>query len=217
MTKEDCINAIAAALPQAYQPNAQAMATGLLERAVLKLGRKSGAWNSEAVSFNLTSGKSVYEIGSDILGQYTDPVALRDLWRSDTEDWPIPIYDVMEFNKYARGSETTGEPRIATIHSSDNKLEIYPIPDASYEVWGYIQREIKGFNDIPEKFHDVLIDEAIAILDPRLAVVRANEGLKELAGTSPTKWEGNTIPISRNLGVPDGNVEPRSWDLRGDR
>ena len=217
MTYNDCVSAIAAAVPERYAANATAMATGLLNKAVLKVGRTPGAnWNSEGVTFTLTSGTSNYKIGDTILGQYADPVSLQNLWRTDTRDDEIDIVSLGDFNACARGSTTTGPPEIATLHSSDETLEFYPIPDSGYTIWGLIQKEITKFEDIPDRYHDVLVDEAIASLDPRYAAMRAKEGLQEIADASLTRWDGDHIPITRHLGDVGGSVGSDSSNLRGD-
>jgi hypothetical protein len=216
VTEQEAITAITIAVPANMQANADTIAKVLLKKAILKVGRTPGqSWNSDAVTVSLTSGQSTYRVGVDVLGTYADFVNMQFLWRTDTQGGDIPILAVEEFNNYARGSTSSGAPQIATLHSSDETLEIWPIPDAAYSLWGYAQKKIVNFDEIPENLHDVLIDVAIDSFNPITSGVRAREGIKDVKSQSLTRWDGNTIAISRHLGG-GGRTKPDSHNLRGD-
>jgi len=204
-------------LPNVTDANAEVIARGLILKAVLKVGRMNGVdWNKEAVSFNLTSGQSVYKCGIDILSAYSRIKNLQYLWRTDTQDSPIRIVNLQEFNAYRRGATGTGKPELATLHSADETLEVWRTPDTTYAVWGYVQKRIVDLKDIPDIYYDVVIDVAVSSLDPRNAVVFAQLGLDEMRKDSLTIWEGNSIPLGRHLGEDYAGTHGDSYNLRGD-
>ena len=202
-------------VPEPHQANADAIADVYAKKAVLKLGRTKGVhWNRKAVPFTLTSGTSSYVIGADILTDFANLKNVQFLWRTDTQKEGIPVLPVQEFNKYARGSTTTGQPQIATVHSDNLTFEVWPSPDSDYSMWVYIRKNIQNFADIPAEYHDVLIDTAVAMLrDPKAF---AAAGIKEMQEDSVNAWSGNTVPILRHVGDVDGGVEADSQNLRGD-
>jgi hypothetical protein len=220
MTEPEVLEAIKIHVPAASSSNADVVANSLLKMAVLRVGRTPGVeWNRLHVDLTLASGTSSYVIGKTILqdGSFEDLKGLQYLWRTDTTGFPIPIVKIQEFNKYgARGSSTTGPPVVATLHSMDETIEFFPSPDASYVLWGYAQLRITKFDDIPEDFHDVLVNYAIASLDRKSALAMANAGLEDAKGDSLTKWEGNVIPISRSVGSSGRGKRADSHNLRGD-
>jgi hypothetical protein len=215
VTEQEILEAIKIAFP-AGSSNADVVAKSLLKKAILKLGRTPAqAWNSTSKTFALQANKGSYQVGLDILGGYEDFVNMQELWCNDARDNPIPIVTLDEFNSYARGGTSTGRPTMATLHSDEEILEFYPIPDSAYSIWGYIQKAIENLADIPDTYHDVLIDLAIDSLNVQTAGIRAREGTKEIKGQSLTRWDGNTFRISRHLGG-GGTNKPDSHNLRGD-
>ena len=215
MTKAEVQKAIALSVPEKFQANADAIADVYMKKAILKLGRTKGVhWNQKDVTFTLTSGKSSYNLGSDILSDYGDLKNLKFLWRTDTQRPGIPVLPVQEFNKTARGSTQTGQPQIATVHSDNLTFEVWPAPDSAYTMWVYIRKNIQNFKDIPSEYHDVLIDTAVASLrDPKAF---AADGIREMREDSVLAWDGNTVPIDRHLGKGAGAAGPDSQNLRGD-
>jgi hypothetical protein len=196
--------------------NAEEVAGGLKNKAVLKVGRTPGvAWNRQHVTFNLQSGKSSYDCGVDILSD-EKPAGLQYLWHTDTPSAPIRVIPVQAFNAYARGSSSSGRPEIATLHSDTKTLEVWRSPDAAYTIWGYLKKKIVNFSDIPAEYHDVVVDVAIASLDPANALRFATEGLEDARNDSLTPWDGSVVAIERHLGDSDAAIQPDSYNLRGD-
>lgn len=221
MTEDQVKQAIALAVPSDRSADRHVIAEAYMKKAVLKMGRVKGAsWTHTDVTFTLTSGQSEYHLGEDILSDYPDAKNLQALWRTDTQDSPIPILTPAEFSRYARGSTTTGSPKIATLHSDDEKLEVYPIPDSAYPLWGYIRKNIQNFEDVPAEYHDVLIDYAVvsmkAAFDPNVAVGLATAGLKEATQDSLREWTGTTIPLMRHLGKTGSSTKADSSNLVAD-
>lgn len=217
MNEDEVLDAIKLHIPATHSANAEKIAESLLKKAILKVGRTPSVnWNRTEVTFSLESGTARYELGSDLLVDYEDLKNMQFLWRTDTPGEPIPIVSVNEFNKYARGSSSSGAPIIATLHSEDKILEIYPSPNSAYPLWGYAQRQITNFQDIPEEYHDVLIDYAVASMRGENALVMAAEGLKDAQGDALTQWDGNTVPIIRHVGGRRQGRGADSYNLRGD-
>jgi hypothetical protein len=221
MKEVDVISAIKGGvlrqIPALQDPNAEVVSKGLMLKAIIKVGRMPGVdWNREGVTFNFTSGKSSYQCGADILQEFSRIKNLQCIWLTGSIDSPVNVVTLQEFNTYARGSTSTGKPKIATIHSHNETLEVWPVPDATYAAWGYVQKRILKLEDVPEYYHDVVIDVAIASLDPRNAIEFAKSGLKDMRDDTLTPWEGSTIPLGRHIGVEYGVTGADSSNLRGD-
>lgn len=201
MTEPDILDAISIAIP-ANRANAEKIARSYLKKSILKLGRMSGvSWNRKVITFTLISGQQEYKAGVDSI---PDLRGMGTIFRTDTPSNPIPIVDVQEFSRSARGSSTSGTPILATLHSDSTTFEIYPIPAGNYPMWGYIKKKIVNLSDIPEEYHDILIDYAIASIgaseDKRVAVAFAKAGLDDMRDEALTIWEENVVPIGRHLG-----------------
>ena len=217
MTEQELVDAIKVGMPPTVpEASRDETAKAMLKKAILKAGRsRSRSWNKEDVTFSLTANKSSYQIGVDILASFADLKKMQYLFRADVLDNPIPIVPVLEFSKYARGSTTVGAPQKATLHSSDETLEIWPIPADAYTMWGYVQKKIENLEDVPSEYHDVLIDLAVASMQARNAKQLANEGMEAINGDSLTEWDDNVIPISRHMGIPEDANDTWSGNLRG--
>jgi len=219
MTESECITAIRLAVPS-DRSDADAIAKVFLQKAVKRLGRlRDVGWNRSDESFSLTGGQSVYNIGSDVLTNM-EVNGVQVLWRTDGQYDPIEIVDVQEFNKHARGSTSTGNPVLATVYSDEEKLEVWPTPNASMTVWAYVRKGVSKFEDIPDDYHDVLIDYAVASVqaasNPKAAIEFARAGLQDVKEDSMTTWTGNTIPVSRHIGHVGSGSRATSYNLRGD-
>lgn len=220
MIENDVIKAIALAI-KGDTTNREEVAGVYLKKAILRLGRMDDVgFNMDMVTFNLVAGQKTYDIGVDILEDYDKIWNIKELHRTDESRYRVPIVGFEDFFDYASGNDDTGEPQIATIHSSDSILEFYPIPDSAYPMRAYVRKRINNFADIPVSFHDVLIDLAIesiaSLSDAGVAVKRAEDGVNEIKGESLTKWTGNKIILARHLGdntSSSGRVD--SGNLRG--
>ena len=149
---------------------------------------------------------------------FTGFAKMRYLWRTDVKGQPITIVGLEEFNRVARGGTGSGVPTVATIHSHDAMLEFYPIPNSNYSVGAYLKKKITGLEDIPDQFHDVVVDYGIvsiqATKDAAVAVEMLKQGIKDLLNSSMIGWAGDTIPISRHLGADGGRATSDSQNLR---
>lgn len=153
-------------------------------------------WNKKRVTITLTAGVSEYQIGVDILTDYTNCKGIVELWHTDTARYPIALRAVSQFNRYARGETTTGRPFIGTIRGNDKILEVYYIPDANYTIWAYI-RFILNFNDIPLEENEIIAWAGLMAVAPGTsggyakAVAMYSRCLSEIAVDSPLLWDGN--------------------------
>lgn len=217
MTEPEILTGIKLGLKGIPTADADEIARVYMKKSILRVGRINGVtWNKEAIEFTLTSGQQKYVMGVDI----PNLRGIGTLFRTDTQTNPIPVVDVNEFGRSARGSSTTGKPILATIHSDSVTLEFYPIPSGNYTIWGYIKKKIVNLADIPEEFHDVIIDYAIASIgaseDKSVAVAFARAGLDDLKDETLTVWDENVIPLGRHLVEPSSIwQDPDSGNLRG--
>ena len=170
------------------------------------------------MTFDLTSGKGSYKIGSEILSKYVGIKKVQHLWHNDRNIAPIEIVGLDEFQRNTSGMSNSGLPIIATVHSSSPILEVYPVPDSNYSVSCYVKRKISKFSDIDDYYHDVIVDYALlsvaAVKDPSVSIRLAKEGLDDLKYDSIIGWIGDNIPISRHLGTGYGRGND-SGNLRG--
>jgi hypothetical protein len=217
MSEADALAAIQLHIPARHSTNATVIAKSLLKKAVLKVGRTPSVhWNRTEVTFDLTSGQSRYELGHEILADIKTLKNVQYLWCTDTPGDPVPIVSVNEFNAYARGSSASSRPQIATLHSKEKILEVWPSPNSDYAMWGYAQNRITNFKDIPDEYHDVVIDYAVASMRAENALTMAAGGLEDAKGDAQAQWDGSTIPISRHVGRTSGRARADSHNLRGD-
>ena len=221
MTFNDAVEAIKPAVPTSASANAEVIATAHLNKSVLKVGRMWGvSFNEKAKTFNLTAGQSSYRVGADILTDFSDLMSIGSLWLTDRTGWECPVVPVQQFNNSARGSTSTGRPTLATIHSDTVQLEVWPTPDSAYEVWAMARKGITEFMDIPDRYHDTVIDDALASLaalrDPKVSIELASVGIDDIRNDKLTSWDGNTFPIERHIAGRLVGGKPDSSNLTGD-
>ena len=220
MTENDVKRFLEASVPS-DRTNKVEIAKIALATAISKLGRMPDVdWNRDQVNITLTAGDGDYILNVEMLGDYPSIWNIEELWHTDSQGKPVKVVGLSEFNTYKRGSTTTGRPTIATIHSSEPKIEFYPTPDSAYELWGYVQKSIVNFSEVPDIYHDVLISvgqEFIrSITDTNMASKLAEQGMNEIEEQSKTKWTGNTIDIARHLGRSGTGSGRDSYNLSGD-
>lgn len=179
-------------------------------------------WNKITDTFDLTSSKGEYVVGSDILSNHTDIKGIIELWRTDQQSSQVKILSVQEFNAYRRGYTTPGAPTFATLRDNKDReleLEIYPIPNDNYTLWAYLRTPLE-VGDIPDDYQDIILWKAIMIanLDNSSYYLKAKEMYLEIIDSlrreSYTRWEGTRInpdfPIGGSYsssGRPDsGNI-----------
>jgi len=218
MTKDDVLNALLLAIPK-DRDNAKGIAEGHLKKAILKVGRMKGVdFNRDIQTFTLTANQKEYIIGRDVLNGVGGVWDIDELYLIDEERWPVNVVGIGDFDSYARGSDSTGKPQIATVHSSTAILEVWPTPDSAYNMKALVRKQIENFDDIPSGYHDVLVDYGIASIvaagNPAVAVSFARDGLADVQADSRTSWEGNTILVARHLGDTGGSTRVDSGNLR---
>lgn len=203
----------------ADKSNALDVAESHLLKAITKLSRMNNVnFNREWVTFTLTAGKSSYKIGSDVLSEYMDIKKIQHIWHNDRSIEPIKVLGIDEYKSNCSGLSSTGVPVIATVHSSDPILEVYPVPDSNYSVSCYVKRKINKFEDIDSAYHDVVVDYALlsvsATKDPNVAIRLFEEGIDDLKYDSMVGWIGNNIPVSRHMGIQTDRANSDSGNLR---
>lgn len=220
MTESDVLAAISVAVPK-DRPQAESLAKGHLAKAVLKIGRdRQIDFNRSVETFTLTSGTSAYKFGVDILKDIGDVIEVADLYNTDVPNWQVLIIGTDDFAESARGSTTTGRPTIATLHSTKTgtKIEFWPEPDAAYNMKGDIRVALKDFRDIPDMYHDTLIDYAIASINASIsqetALAMASSTIQDLRKDSRTGWSGGKILLDRHIADVSGSAKCDSGNLR---
>jgi len=200
----------------------------VIKKSIHKIGRRTDvSFNRHIVSFNLSSGEQDYEIGKDILTdtKYAKTWNMQDLWRTDVEGWPIPIYGYDQYQFYAAGSATSGAPYVATLHSKPIILSVYPIPDSNYPVKAQVRVLIDLLRSIPEMYHDIVASYAAAFAkiiveagkdgDGGLSIMKmSDEDMDELKLDGATGWSGGVIQVERPLDGYDKVVGYDSRNLR---
>ena len=223
MTDTEALDYIKMAVPATDAASRDTIAKRCLKKAVIKYGRMKGtSWNSTAETITLTANDNIYDVGRDLL---TDPSGwtILEMWATDRQGWQIHVVSLDDFNEYSRGSTTTGRPIYATVHSDERILEFYPIPDSAYQVWTYFRKVVNNLEDIPEIYHDAVIDYAVlcvkALYDNNIAVQLASSSFKDVSEDSLVMWEGNTIKLVNNATTypkTGGAFRSDSQNLRGE-
>jgi len=218
LTEPGIIAAIGLSVPTADAADKDAIALAFMNAAILRVGRIPGAdFNRTFAPITLTVDKSSYVLGQDILSG-VNAWSVEEMWRTDVDGWPVEIIGFDDFNDLVRGNTTTGAPRIATIHSEPAVLEVHPVPDSAYTCKAYVSRSITKLANIPGHYHDVILTTAQAMLkaiaDPQVALMLAQEGIKDMKGDSRTGWTGSRIKVARGLDQGDGTSRRDSGNLR---
>ena len=221
MTESEIRQLITLAVPKERQ-DGDVIAGLALKKALTKIGKMDGVnFNRQQVTFTLTAAQDEYVLGSDILAGLRGVWGFANLYRTDTPGWDIEFVGNEDFDRYDKGSTLTGPPVIATLYFKKNikTLQFWPKPDAAYPIEGKAKIEVTNLEDIPDIYHDAVVDEAVdtivALVNATRAAQKAQESAKELRRGSLTKWNGNTIPLERNLGENGNGARTDSKNLRG--
>ena len=179
-------------------------------------------WNKEGATFTLTSGTGSYNLGESILSDYEDIRGITQLWYTDVQNHPIRLLSPSQFNSYGRGSTSTGRPTIATIHGRKKTLDLYPIPDSAYPVWGMLRFPL-DVNDIPDEYKKillwfgVLISSKMGTTSYEKAERMLNRIMESLKVDGLMSWDGSRIQpeyIVGNFGGSAGNADSGNfWGL----
>lgn len=220
MTTEQAIDIIKLSLTGIDSASADKVAASLLNYGLVKVARKRGVdFNREYATFTLSSGKSSYILGQELFSANPNVWNLQEMYHTDIAGRPIFVLGLVDFNDRARGSNTTGRPVIATVHSNPRTLEVFPEPDKDYTVKGYVSKTIDSLDDIPDIYHDVPIDFASlaikAATDASVAAMLLKEGLADLMADAGAHWSGGKILVERPLGIEDGGKFADSSNITG--
>lgn len=215
MTKSQAEKLVALSLPS-DSAGSEDVAGILIDMAVVVAGRRRGLnFNRERVGFSLTSGKATYELGKDILTDYSKIKNIQEMWLTGTVGWEVEIVGLDRFNYLTSGGSTSGKPYVGTVYVKDDipVLEVYPSPSDNYAVKALIKKNLTKFEDVPEEHRDVVINIAIttgkSLADPKLSLELLKEGLRDIEIDSLTAWRGTTIRVERPL---DAGTSVRSAD-----
>jgi len=211
MTEDQAVMMVKAAFP-AEHPNVDNLARAFLAKAVLKIARQQGVeFTKRWEPFSLTTGKSIYIIGRDILSKFPSLSSMQDLYRTDVSGWQIDIMSVGRYSAESSGLTNSGPPRIATIHSEPPILEVYPIPDSDYPVRAKIRGKISAFDDVPSEYRDIVTDQAVvfvrAMQDAGVLMRLTAENIEEIRADGPLIWTGDSIGFE-SIGHKGGDLPP---------
>jgi len=225
MTKENIVQMVMLNLEKKGD-DARAVAEQAVELAIASIGKIDYVpWNKIQKNITLTSGQSIYVIGTDILDDVNEFRGILELWRTDEQGLAVSIYSTDKFNGYKRGSTDTGAPYMATIYIGDDnekRLEIYYTPDDAYVLWGKISVSLE-FDMIDDDYKDLVAYEAMKIANPagsgfyEKGVMESDKIKDAIKSVSFIKWQGsNFIPTylfgeDSVSGIPD---RKNYWGLR---
>jgi len=185
----------------------EAVADEFANLAARKVGRANGVdFNRVWAEFTLPSGKKTVDLGRDIGGNYGEIWNVQEMWRTDVQRWPIRVVALDEFNSVARGGTATGYPKIATVYGKAGArvLEVYPQPTDDVTVGALFKLSVKGVDDVPDRYDDVIMSTAITLFngtrDPNVAFKMARDGMKEIQADRGTTWTGSAISSRENFG-----------------
>jgi hypothetical protein len=223
MDSAQLISMVTLALPAGVSSGDRTpMATNYLNLAIGRVGRLPDVdFNKFMVPITLKTGVSEYQIGVDILQQDNKTGAIQELWHTDQQCPPIRVLNPDTFNDFAAGGRQTGRPSIATIHSNNKKMMVYPIPDKDYVVKIYYQMMVDTIGMIPTQYADVLYAVAITLINsatnPVVAAQQATLGLREVQNGSIRQWSGSSVEPTRIIqGNGPGSKRSTSYNLTGE-
>lgn len=179
------------------------IADGVLTAAVLKVGKTQAvAFNREMVTFTLTANDSSYPLG-DLFDKYPAVWNLQYLFLTNSPGYKVFVVDPDEFGHFARGSATAGKPQYATLHSKKITMEFWPIPDSNYNFTGYAKENLKKLSQIPETYHDQVLNEGLrvvhAMLSGGMADRLATEGKTDMQSDGSTGSAPTIVRSDRHL------------------
>jgi hypothetical protein len=207
MTETQAINIIKLSLGGVA--DADNIAKSVLQYALTKASRLRGSdFNREYKAATLVSGTQNYTLAT-LFGSQSNVWNIQEMWCTDTTNAAVTIIGLDDFNDRAAGGSSSGRPTIGTLHSKTRELRLYPIPDSNYPIEAYVTAKIAKLSDVPDVYHDVIIDMAglavKAISDPNVQMALVKEGLKDLMIDSGGGWTGSKIlhptPLSRGQRV----------------
>lgn len=184
--------------------NHEVIADRVLSAAVLKIGRTQAvAFNREMVTFTLTANDGEYPLG-DLFDQYPAVWNLQYLFLTDSPGVKCHVVDPGEFGAYARGSTQTGKPKYCTLHSKKLTLEFWPKPDSAYNFTCYAKENLSKLNQIPDTYHDQVLNEGLriihAITNASMANKLALEGQEDLQEDAAASSAPTIARSGRHLG-----------------
>jgi hypothetical protein len=219
MTENDILTYLRASVPSDISSNADAIARIALGKALIKIGRMPNVdWNRRQENITLTSGTSKYKVGVDILNT-EDGWNIQEMWCTDTTGFEVEMKTLDDFNDYKRGNTGTGRPIMAAYYGESRTIEFYPTPDSAYELWVYFRKEVKSLSEVPDVYHDAIIDYAMlcikALRNSDIAFKLASDSFKEIQDDALLIWRGNVAKLDINMGQQGGRKYHDSGNLRG--
>ena len=223
MTKQEAIEFLQLGVPSSDAGNKSVIANRCLQKAIHKFGRMKGVdWNVKAETVTLTSGRGLYDVGKNLLGDSDEGWGISEIWMTDQPGNPIYLVSLDDFNECKRGTTDSGRPVFACMYSDERKLEFYPTPASAYSIWVLYRKDIKNFEQIPSIYHDALLDYGLlclkALYSSDVAMQLAGASFKEVQEDSLIIWHGNTIRMRNNMtSYPNsgGGKQYDSQNLRG--
>ena len=157
-------------------------------------------WNRQFVDFNLTNGTGTY-LFTDLWPDYTVKGMEPRIYLVGQSGY-IDVIDYEQFNTETKyRSTTSGTPQIATAHSKEGQIDIWPVPNDDYSCTAMLYVKVTGIDELDD-YDDLVIDRAVMLGATKetpieiyqAAVMSWNEGKQEIIKrTGYTVWTGNQI------------------------
>lgn len=220
MTDNEAVSFLEVAVPK-DATNAKVVAQAALRKAVLKFGRMPNVdWNREQETVTLASGTGSYRVGVDILTNYKQGWNIQEIWGTESQGQEIKMKSLDVFNDYKRGNDSTGTPIFAALYGKSKTLEFFPTPSSNFEIWVYLRQEVKQLSDIPDIYHDAVLDYGLlciqALSNANVALALASGSFKDVEGDALLIWRGNVAGLDINMGRVSSVKNNDSQNLRGD-
>lgn len=221
MTENEIVEAVRLGISVGDKTASDVQAKAFVSMAVANIGKMTGVdFNRKTVTFSLTASTQSYIVGKDILTAHNNIVNIQDLFRTDTEGWPIKIVSVEDFNIYTKGGSSSGAPEVATIDRdipNELVLRVYPIPDSAYPCSCTVRVAVSNLQDIPDRFHPAIYAEAVNLFNvstnPSVALQLANQNKQDIRADGYSGYDGGHIDIDRRLYRKRRGGRATSWNL----
>lgn len=201
--------------------NSKSVAKSILKLAVRKVGRlQAVAFNRARVTFTLTNGVSVYDIGPDILKDFPSIWGLEFMYVTTFPGRRTEFVTLDKFRDNSTRTTVTQRPRLATLNSKDRTFEVWPVPDDNYEMIAQAKENVEKLVDIPDEYHDIVLAEGYRLIHAArsggMASLMAEEGKEDIERDQQPSWTGSRILPTRVIGREISRIRPDSLDVTGD-
>ena len=149
-------------------------------------------WNRQQVTFSLTSGTGTY-LFSDLWPDYKVKRLESRIWFVNHNGW-IDVKSYHEFNNITKHqSAVSGVPQIASVHSLEKQIDIWPLPNSAYSCVAMLYLQVDSLGGIPEEYHDLVVEKAIMFaIDTS---IKGNIGIYE---SSKLAWDEGIKAVKNN-------------------